>query len=117
LPEWIVAKLAAGGISLDDLPVLVGIATVLSNLVSNVPAVILLVRFLDPTMPVQWYALAVASTFAGNLILIGSIANLIVVEQARHCGIEIGFGEHARVGVPATLASLLVLWGWIEWVG
>jgi Na+/H+ antiporter NhaD/arsenite permease-like protein len=92
LPEWIVAKLAAGGISLDDLPVLVGIATVLSNLVSNVPAVMLLVRFLDPTMPVQWYALAVASTFAGNLILIGSIANLIVVEQARHCGIEIGFG-------------------------
>jgi len=41
----------------------------------------------------------------------------IVVEQARHCGIEIGFGEHARVGIPVTLASLGVLWGWIAWAG
>jgi Na+/H+ antiporter NhaD/arsenite permease-like protein len=117
VPEWIVAKMAAGGISLHHPPVLAGVAAVLSNLVSNVPAVMLLVRFLDPSMPVQWYTLAAASTFAGNLILIGSIANLIVVEQARQCGVEIRLGEHARVGIPVTLASLAVLWGWIGWAG
>jgi Na+/H+ antiporter NhaD/arsenite permease-like protein len=116
-PEWMLDRLAARGISLRDLPVLAGVAALLSNLVSNVPAVMLLVRFLDAGAPAQWYTLAVASTFAGNLILIGSIANLIVVEQARNCGVEIGFVEHARVGIPTTLASLAVLWGWIHLAG
>jgi Na+/H+ antiporter NhaD/arsenite permease-like protein len=46
--------------------------------------------------------LPLASTFAGNLLTIGSIANLIVIEQARQCGIRIGFREHARVGIPVT---------------
>jgi Na+/H+ antiporter NhaD/arsenite permease-like protein len=113
LPEMMLARMAACGIELRQLPVLAAVATVLSNLVSNVPAVMLLVRFLDPGVPVQWYTLAVASTFAGNLILIGSIANLIVVEQARGCGVAIGFGEHARIGIPVTLVSLAVLWAWI----
>jgi Na+/H+ antiporter NhaD/arsenite permease-like protein len=60
-----------------------------------------------------------AATLIGNPqnMLIGSIANLIVVEQARLRGVEIGFREHARVGIPATLASLAVLWGWMAWAG
>ena len=65
--------------------------------------------------PFQWQVLAVSSTFAGNLITIGSIANLIVIEQARLYGVEISFREHARIGVPVTLFSLLVLLAWI-WV-
>ncbi len=113
LPELLLSRLAALGVELRHLPVLSVVAAVVSNLVSNVPAVMLLVRFLDPAVPAQWYTLAVASTFAGNLILIGSIANLIVVEQARGCGVSIGFGEHARIGVPVTLVSLAVLWAWI----
>lgn len=59
------------------------------------------------------YVLAVSSTFAGNLITLGSIANLIVIEQARQQGVTIRFREHARAGVPVTLASLLVLALWI----
>jgi Na+/H+ antiporter NhaD/arsenite permease-like protein len=72
----------------------------------------LLISFLDPADPVQWYTLAVSTTFAGNLFLLGSIANLIVVEQASTHGIQISFLRHAAVGVPLTLISLLILWGW-----
>ena len=98
---------------LHDLFTLSGISVVLSNLVSNVPATMLLIKFLDPAKVDQWYALAVSSTFAGNLITIGSIANLIVIEQAAAYGVNISFRDHARVGIPVTLASLAVLAAWI----
>jgi Na+/H+ antiporter NhaD/arsenite permease-like protein len=55
----------------------------------------------------------VSSTFAGNLFLLGSIANLIVVEQASNFGIKITFKQHAAVGIPVTLISLLILVAWI----
>jgi Na+/H+ antiporter NhaD/arsenite permease-like protein len=73
----------------------------------------LLVRFLDTARPEQWYLLALSSTFAGNLITIGSIANLIVIEQAADCGIAIDFKAHAKVGLAVTAWSLLVLAAWI----
>jgi len=112
-PAHALQALAGWGIDLGHPYTLAGISVVLSNLVSNVPATMLLVKFLDPADPVLWYILAVSSTFAGNLITIGSIANLIVMEQARACGITITFREHARAGIPVTLISLLVLAGWI----
>ena len=117
LPEQVLDHLSARGIAIQNLYTLSVGATVLSNLVSNVPAVMLLVRFLDPAVSVQWYVLAVASTFAGNLILIGSIANLIVVEQARVFHIEIGFRKHAALGVPVTLVSIGLLLAWIGLAG
>ena len=92
--------------------VLTAVTAVLSNLVSNVPAV-LLFKTLIPTFgePTRaWLVLAMASTFAGNLTIMGSVANLIVVEQARGAGIRIGFVEYSRVGVPVTLLTLLVGW-------
>jgi len=113
VPALIVGSLNAKGFELQNLFILTGISTVMSNLVSNVPATMLLTRFLDPAHPAQWYTLAVSSTFAGNLIVIGSIANLIVIEQAKSLGVEIGFREHARVGIPVTLSSLVILVGWI----
>jgi Na+/H+ antiporter NhaD/arsenite permease-like protein len=91
------------------------ISTLMSNLFSNVPAVMLLIGFLDPANPLEWYMLAVSSTFAGNLIVIGSIANLIVIEQAALLGVRISFQEHARLGIPITLVSLAVLLLWIWW--
>jgi Na+/H+ antiporter NhaD/arsenite permease-like protein len=106
-------KLAQLSVDLRNLHILTGISVVLSNFVSNVPAVMLLVRFLDPLQPQQWYTLAASSTFAGNLFLLGSIANLIVVEQASHFDIKISFVQHAVVGIPVTLASLLILIGWM----
>jgi len=57
--------------------------------------------------------LALASTLAGNLLLAGSIANLIVVDLAEKAGIRIDWAAHARIGVPVTLISLVLVWGWI----
>lgn len=83
-----------------------------SNLVSNVPAV-LLFRSVIPTFgePARgWLILAMASTLAGNLTILGSVANLIVVEVARSARVEIGFLQYCRVGVPLTLVTLLLGW-------
>ncbi|MBN1849690.1 MAG: anion transporter [Deltaproteobacteria bacterium] len=113
IPAVILGYLHERGIDLGNLYILTGVSAVLSNMVSNVPATMLLTQFLDPSYPIQWYALAVSSTFAGNLIIIGSIANLIVIEQARPYGIVIGFKEHARVGIPVTLISLVILMVWM----
>lgn len=92
--------------------VLTAVTAVLSNLVSNVPAVLLfktvIPTFGEPTR--AWLLLAMASTLAGNLTILGSVANLIVVEQARGAGIQIGFLEYSRVGVPVTVLTLLVGW-------
>jgi Na+/H+ antiporter NhaD/arsenite permease-like protein len=85
---------------------------VLSNLVSNVPAVLLfktvVPRFGEPSR--AWLVLAMASTLAGNLTIVGSVANLIVVEAAREERVTIGFWESARVGVPITLLTLTFGW-------
>ena len=101
------------GLGLNHLPVL-GIATaILSNLVSNVAAVLVLKPFLahqaDPQR--SWAVVAMASTFAGNLTVLGSVANLIVVQQAASRGVAIGFWEYLRIGAPLTLMTLaLGLW-------
>jgi Na+/H+ antiporter NhaD/arsenite permease-like protein len=80
--------------------------------VSNVPAVLLfksvIPTFGEPTR--GWLILAMASTLAGNLTIVGSVANLIVVEEARASGIQIGFFDYCRVGVPITVVTLFVGW-------
>ena len=84
-------------------------------MVSNVPAVMLLrtlvVNFPDPHA--GWLALAMASTLAGNLTITGSVANIIVVERAAVEGVHIGFGDYFRIGLPLTLATLLVGTIWL----
>jgi len=92
--------------------VLTSVTAVLSNLVSNVPALLLL-KPLVPSLGDSertWLLLAMASTLAGNLTILGSVANLIVVEAARAARVEIGFVEYARVGVPLTLVTLVLGW-------
>jgi Na+/H+ antiporter NhaD/arsenite permease-like protein len=106
-------RLSNMGLHMHNLSVLTGISVILSNFFSNVPATMLLIRFLDPLKHSQWYTLAVSSTFAGNLFLLGSIANLIVVEQASNFGIKITFTQHAVVGIPITFVSLLILLAWL----
>ncbi len=112
-PSRLVEFLALHGVNLGNLYVLSGVSVALSNLVSNVPAAMLLVKFLDPARPEAWYVLALSSTLAGNLVTIGSIANLITIEQAKAFGVDISFREHARYGVPVTLATLALLAAWI----
>jgi len=102
----------ASSIGLHRPAVLTLVTAGISNLVSNVPAV-LLFKTMIPTFGEPrraWLILAMASTLAGNLTILGSVANLIVVEQARGAGIRIGFAEYSRVGVPVTLLTLLVGW-------
>ncbi|HYG61398.1 MAG TPA: anion transporter, partial [Thermoanaerobaculia bacterium] len=98
---------AGTGADLAHPAVLVAVVSVLGNLVGNVPAVMMLLPFVDRE-PVTGYALALASTFAGNAVLVGSIANLIVAEQAEKLGIRFGFREHLRTGLPVTVVSLAV---------
>lgn len=89
---------------------LTGVAVLLSNLVSNVPAV-LLFRPLVPQFPnpeLVWLTLAMATTFAGNLTLLGSVANLIVAETARERGVELSFTAYLKAGVPITVLSLVL---------
>jgi Na+/H+ antiporter NhaD/arsenite permease-like protein len=92
------------------------VAALLSNLVSNVPAVMLFTRLVphlpDPTT--SWLALAMSSTLAGNLTLIGSIANLIVVEGARRRGVRVSFLDYLRVGVPVTVLTLAFGVWWLS---
>jgi Na+/H+ antiporter NhaD/arsenite permease-like protein len=113
-PERVMAMLSGNSIDIHNPLVLTGVSALLSNIVSNVPATMLLVRFLDSARPEQWYILALSSTFAGNLITIGSIANLIVIEQARNFGITIAFKTHAKVGLAVTAWSLIVVMIWIR---
>jgi Na+/H+ antiporter NhaD/arsenite permease-like protein len=91
--------------------VLFGVTVLLSNVVSNVPAVMLLLPF--ATHPLAGPVLALASTLAGNLLIVGSIANIIVVDQAGRLGFRITWRDHARVGVPVTLATLAIAAGWL----
>ncbi len=95
-------------------PYLLSVATaMLSNLMSNAAAIMLLINLVDLHNPVNGYLLSLANSFAGNLILLGSLANLIVVEQAKSVGVKISFGEFFRYGLPITLASYGVLGLWI----
>ena len=94
------------------------VTAALSNIVSNVPAVMLLKslvpRFAQPQQ--GWLMLAMASTLAGNLTITGSVANIIVVERAKP-EVRITFGEYLRAGVPITLLTLAFGWLWITWMG
>ena len=107
----------AGG----DAGALLGLAAVtalLSNLVSNVPAVILLRPLVVELGGGEhlWQLLALASTFAGNLTLVGSAANLIVAEKALAEGVHIGFWEYLRVGLPLSLLAGVLGTLWLAWV-
>lgn len=98
---------------------LVGLSSVgaiLSNLISNVPAVMLFTK-LVPNLPdprTAWLALAMSTTLAGNLTVLGSIANLIVIEGARRRGVRISFVDHLKVGVPVTIATLAFGVWWLS---
>lgn len=106
----------AEGTPLDNPAVLSFFSAAASNLVSNVPAVLLfkpvVVKLADPAL--SWLVLAMSSTLAGNFTLVGSVANLIVVERARP-EVRIGFLEHFKVGAPVTVLSIAAGALWLGW--
>ncbi len=106
-------RLAAGGFNLNAPATLALTTAGLSNLINNSAAVMLLLKVINLSQPVTAYILALANSFGGNLIIIGSVSNIIVVQQARALGIKISFRDFARLGVPVTLAALAGLLIWI----
>jgi Na+/H+ antiporter NhaD/arsenite permease-like protein len=101
--------------NLQHLFVFTLVTAILSNLVSNVPAVMLLkslvTQFANPHS--AWLTLAMASTLAGNLTITGSVANIIVVERAQKEAV-ISFFDYFRIGLPVTLLTLLFGWLWLS---
>jgi Na+/H+ antiporter NhaD/arsenite permease-like protein len=98
---------------------LTAVSLVLSNLVSNVPAVMLF-RPVVPTLAdphTAWLTLAMATTLAGNLTLLGSVANLIVAEIARNRGVHLSFVEYLKAGAPIAVITILIGVGWMSWWG
>uniref|UniRef100_A0ACD5H243 Anion transporter n=1 Tax=Desertifilum tharense IPPAS B-1220 TaxID=1781255 RepID=A0ACD5H243_9CYAN len=92
---------------------LVSVVTVLSNLISNVPTVLLLQPLIEAEDTRSWLLLAASSTLAGNLTLFGAVANLIMVESAAKLGYQLTFWEHLRFGVPLTLAMVVFTYFWL----
>jgi Na+/H+ antiporter NhaD/arsenite permease-like protein len=103
-----------GRLHLDQVPTLSAVTAVLSNLVSNVPAVLMMKPFVQslPDHATAWLTIALASTLAGNFTILGSIANLIVVQKAATRGVVISFWDYFRVGAPLTVITLVIgtLW-------
>ena len=113
LGEQAVQWLAHAGFNLNQ-PVNLTLSTaVLTNLINNSPTVMLLLKVVNPLTPTTAYVLALANSFGGSLLVIGSVANLIVVQQARDLGIKISFWDFARLGLPVTLTALAGLLAWV----
>ncbi len=112
-----VDALAAHGIVPTRALTLGPLALVLSNTIGNVPAVIMILELFPALPPGVLAALAVLSTLAGNLLLVGSLANLITAERAAGEGVRLTFRDHARAGVPLTLATLAMAALWLVALG
>jgi len=101
---------AVAHLRLNDTAVLAGVMAVLSNVVSNVPAVLLLKPFVPNLDDAQraWLIIAMTATLAGNFTLVGSVANLIVAQRAKARGVEIGFWSYFRIGAPLSVTTILI---------
>ncbi len=106
--------LLIGSLRLDDMAWLGVVTAVLSNIVSNVPAVLVLKPFVTELHDPQraWLVVAMAATFAGNFTLVGSVANLIVAQRAKARGVEVDFRSYFLIGAPLTVITIAagLLW-------
>jgi Na+/H+ antiporter NhaD/arsenite permease-like protein len=117
LPDGGVGWLEAQKLRAESLTLLAPLTLVGANTIGNVPLVVLFLSVMPSMSEGAFYALAVLSTLAGNLLVVGSLANIIAVERARDAGVVLTFAEHARCGVPMTLLSLLLAAAWLALMG
>ena len=98
-----------GALHLGQTAVLSAVTAVLSNVVSNVPAVLVLKSFIIslPDPKAAWLTVAMASTLAGNFTVLGSVANLIVVQKVAAKGVNIGFWDYFKTGAPLTVLTII----------
>ncbi len=115
LPEEAVRSSPRYGLLPDRVAFLAPIALLLSNTIGNVPAVVMILKVWHGIPQGTLVGLAILSTLAGNLFLVGSLANLIVAERAKLQGVRLTFRDHAKAGVPITILSMLFagLWLWL----
>jgi Na+/H+ antiporter NhaD/arsenite permease-like protein len=117
LPWSFLTTLDGYGLLPNSLVVLAPLTLFASNVIGNVPSVILLLQIWPNPPQGALYALALLSSLSGNLLLVGSVTNLIVMERAQAYGVRLSFAEYARVGVPATLLSIGFAMFWLAWTG
>ena len=119
LPQRLLAGLNGLGLDLQDPLSMLAVMSVLSNIVGNNPAVMLAAPFLDGAARPEALgaAIALGTGFSSNLVIFGSLAGIIVAEQGRAYGVEIGFRAFSRAGVPAALLCLALAAGWILYLG
>ena len=87
---------------------LIGLSSLLSNLISNVPAVLLLAEVVPQGSTQLWLALAASSTLAGNATILGAACNVIVVQVASREGVSVTMKDFVKAGLPVTAATLIV---------
>lgn len=118
LPQTLLADMHSAGIDLSEPMALYWVGGVLSNIVGNNPAVMLLVPVLEPhnNANALGAALVLGTGFSSNLIVFGSLAGIIVVEQAKASNVKISFGEFAKAGVPVTVVCMGMAAVWIGWL-
>src|SRR5216684_200811 len=122
IPWTGISALQEIGLMPDSLLVLTPLTLLMSNTIGNVPSVILLMQIWPNPPKGALYGLALLSSLAGNLLLVGSLANLMVTERAAAFGVKLSFAEHAKVGVPVTILSMAfaVFWlaymQWLPWL-
>ena len=115
LAEQALRTLAFGGLLPDRVSLLSPVALFLSNTIGNVPAVVMILEVWRSIPEGTLVGLAILSTLGGNLLLVGSLANLITAERAFLTGVRLSFRDHAKTGVPITILSMLLagLWLWV----
>lgn len=109
--------LVGSGLLPDRLSILAPLTIAMSNTIGNVPCVILILQVWDHPPQEALYGLALLSTLAGNLLLTGSLANLIVAERAASVGVKLPFLAHAKAGIPITLVTSGIAGAWLWLIG
>lgn len=115
LPQQLVTYLAAEGINLNNPTALFLISSVVSDLVGNNPAVMMLVPYLHVGGDANYLgaALSLGTHFSSNLVVFGSLAGIIMVEQAKDRGVKISGAEFSKAGVLVTAATMIIAVVWL----
>lgn len=115
LPQHLLASLSSFGLNLNEPLSMLAVMSVLSNVVGNNPAVMLVAPFLDGSVNAEALgaAIALGTGFSSNMVIFGSLAGIIVAEQGRAHGVTIGFAEFTLAGLPVSLLCLALAVGWI----
>ena len=118
LPQTLLTDLKHMGLDLNQPLSLFFTSAALSNIVGNNPTVMLLVPYLDVGANVNALcaALVLGTGFSSNMVIFGSLAGIVVVEQSKACGVEISFMNYAKAGIPVALICVVLSAFWIYWL-